>query len=160
MALSQRIHRLLDDLAIPYELVEHPYRPSTLESSREMELPERLCAKAILLRDQDQGLLLAVLPCSEQIDLERLNHRLGLRLTLASEHEVGECFPDCAPGAVSPLGMANALPVYWDESLALSTDVYLEAGDHRQWLHLSQRALLRLIEQQPSATITPIPARN
>ncbi len=160
MPIAHRIHRLLDQLAIPYELVEHPYGVSALEASQAMELPAELFAKAILLRDHEEALLLAVLPCFEQIDLERLNQRLGRQLSLANEHELGECFPDCAPGAVPPLGMAYGIPIYWDEQLALSSDIYLEAGDHRQWVHLSQRALLQLIEQQPSTTIAKVPAQE
>lgn len=158
MPIAKRIHRLLDQLAIPYELVEHPYSPSTLESSQQMELPAELFAKAILLRDHHDRHLLAVLPCSDQIDIEHLNLRLARQLSLAHEHELGECFPDCAPGAVPPLGMAYDIPIYWDERLALQGDIFLEAGDHRQWIHLSQRALLELIEQQPWATIGTMPA--
>lgn len=160
MPIAHRIHQLLDHLAIPYEVVEHPYSATALESCRDMELPAELFAKAILLRDKQQRHLLAVLPCIGQIDLEQLNQRLGRQLTLAHEHELAECFPDCAPGAVPPLGMAYGIPIYWDEALALCSDIYLEAGDHRQWLHLSQRSLLQLIKQQPDTTIGWVPARN
>lgn len=160
MPIARRIHQLLDQLAIPYEIVEHPYCEHTLESSQEMQLPTELFAKAILLRDQHQRHLLAVLPCAKQIDLERLNHRLERTLCLANEHELGECFPDCAPGAVPPLGMAYDIPIFWDERLALQSDIFLEAGDHRQWLHLSQRSLLQLIDQQPWTTIGRVPAQK
>jgi len=58
-------------------------------------------------------------------------------LHLATEDEIAELFDDCQLGAVPPLGPAYGIETLLDESLTSLADVYFEAGDHVQLVHLS-----------------------
>ena len=80
---------------------------------------------------------MAVVPASHHVDLDAVERLCGRPLSLADEEEIGRLFPDCEFGAVPPIGAAYGLAVIVDDVLAGQPDVYLEAGDHLNLLHLS-----------------------
>ena len=57
---------------------------------------------------------------------------------MATEAELGQCFPDCEVGAVPPIGPAYNLKTLWDpdSSLGKQDKIYFEAGDHNELIHL------------------------
>ena len=61
----------------------------------------------------------------------------GRPVSLADEDETGCPLPDREFGAVPPVGAAYGLPVMVDGALAAQPEVYLEAGDHLNLLHVS-----------------------
>src|SRR3954463_16044016 len=87
---------------------------------------------------------LAVLPASHHVSLPDLRAQLGEDTTLASEHEIGQVFRDCASGAVPALGTCYGLKTIIDDKLAEQPEVYLEAGDHATLIHMSQADFARL----------------
>ena len=64
---------------------------------------------------------------------------------MAKESEIDPLFPDCAHGAVPPLGHCYALPLIVDDSIEAQPDIYMESGDHETLLHLSQAQFTRLM---------------
>ena len=85
-------------------------------------------AKAVALKDL-LGQLLAVMPASHDLDLDRLRellHRPGLELM--SEEELVDVFFDCEPGAVPPLGPDYRVPTVVDRALMQRDEVYFEAA--------------------------------
>jgi Ala-tRNA(Pro) deacylase len=101
-------------------------------------------AKSVLLEDE-RGYLVAVLPASHRIRIRELTEQLERSLELASEPELGELFQDCEPGAVPPVGAAYGLPTVVDDSLLNAPEVYFEAGDHEDLVHLSGVEFLSLL---------------
>src|SRR5258708_34119764 len=91
-----------------------PHAP-TMSSARTAEAcrisGDRL-AKAIVLR-RNAGYMLAVLPASHHLRLSDLRDQLGDNVEMAKESELDLLFPDCAHGAVPPLGHCSALPLTW-----------------------------------------------
>ncbi len=58
-----------------------------------------------------------------------MRDQLGDNVELAKESEIDPLFPDCAHGAVPPLGRCYALPLIVDDSI--EAQIYMEAGDLR-----------------------------
>ena len=56
--------------------------------------------------------LLAVLPASHHINLERLGAVVDGKVHMLDERKCAELFPDCEARAVPPFGELYGLPVY------------------------------------------------
>jgi Ala-tRNA(Pro) deacylase len=153
MGMATRLKSYLDTSGVCYELVHHPRASSSLGSARAARVPGGRVAKGIVLED-GQGYLLALLPASCRLDLKEVRRRLRRPLQLASEAQLGLLFGDCEVGAVPAMARAYGLPALVDDSLLRMPDLYFEAGDHRDLVHLSGvafRALLRDCEHAPIA---------
>ena len=136
MTIAASVLNLLTELHTEYEVVAHPKTFSSMETATAAHVPDDHIAKAVLLRNTE-GYLLAVIPASQWVDLQRLKKELGRDLHLASEGEIERLFTDCDPGAVPPLGDAYGVETVLDESLTSLAQVYFEAGDHERLIKLS-----------------------
>jgi Ala-tRNA(Pro) deacylase len=101
-------------------------------------------AKAIVLR-RSAGYMLAVLPASRHVRLSDLRDQLGDDVEMAEEAEIDPLFPDCAHGAIPPIGQCYALPLIVDDSIEAQSEIYMEAGDHETLLHMSHAQFIRLM---------------
>ena len=66
-------------------------------------------------------------------------------LGLAVEQDVAELFRDCDPGAIPPLGAAYGVKTLVDDSLVNQPDVYFEAGDHEDLIHVDHAQFSELM---------------
>ena len=80
------------------------------------------------------------------------------RLGLATDEDVMEVFRDCDFGAVPACGAAYGMKVIIDSELDDASDLYFEAGDHENLVHLSHREFCRMMPDMPHAQISA-PAR-
>jgi Ala-tRNA(Pro) deacylase len=144
MAIAARLKWFLDSRGAHYDLVPHPPTSTSLGAAEAAHVPGDRVAKSVLLEDE-RGYLVAVLPASHRIRIRELTEQLERSLELASEPELGELFRDCEPGAVPPVGAAYGLPTVVDDSLLNAPEVYFEAGDHEDLVHLSGVEFLSLL---------------
>lgn len=133
MAVTQE--RYLANRKIDYELLAHARTGSSHESAEAARIPEDHVAKAVVLKDE-KGYLMVVVPASNWLKMEALRNELNRDLHLATEDEVAALFADCDTGAVPPLGPAYGIETLLDATLTSLADVYFEAGDHTQLVHL------------------------
>jgi Ala-tRNA(Pro) deacylase len=145
MAIAPRLKWYLDARGVEYEVIPHPHTGSSLETARQSHVPPERLAKSVLLEDE-RGYVMAIVPASHRVDLRSLGDQLHRDLELASESELPSLFRDCEPGAVPPVGSAYQIPTVYDEALAELTEVWFEAGDHEDLVHVSGGAFLRLLE--------------
>ena len=88
---------------------------------------------------------MVVVPADHWVEVEHLRKELNRDLHLATEEDFASLFSDCEAGAVPPLGPAYGIETFLDEALSSLANVYFEAGDHEQLVHISGeefRALL------------------
>jgi Ala-tRNA(Pro) deacylase len=145
MAIARRLQWYLDAKGVSYDVLPHPHSSSSLETARQAHVPAENVAKAVLLEDE-RGYVMAVVPASHRIDLARLNQQLNRELELAREREIAELFHDCERGALPPLGSPYRVPTVYDDALTAAPEVYFEAGDHEDVVHLQCGDFLRLLE--------------
>src|SRR5438309_7736409 len=87
---------------VPFETLLHEPAPSATRLARSVHVPGRHVAKAVLVKTVEE-FVLAVLPSTHRIELERLASVLGTSaLRLATEDEVEGVFNDCERGALPP----------------------------------------------------------
>ena len=70
---------------------------------------------------------------------------VDFHLEPATEEEIATLFKDCEPGAVPPLGPAYGVETLLDEALASLDEVYFEAGDHEQLVHVNGEGFRNLL---------------
>ena len=145
MPIARRLQWYLDASGIHYEVLPHPHSRSSRETAREAHVPAARLAKPVLLEDE-RGYVMAIVPASHRVDLARLNQQLHRELELAKDREIAELFHDCERGAMPPVGGPYRVPTVYDDALEASAEIYFEAGDHEDVVHLLGRDFLRLLD--------------
>ena len=144
MTIAATQQRYLVQRNAAYDLMLHPHTGSSHETARAAHVSEDRIAKAVVVKD-DSGYVIVVIPANNMLRLNHLRHDLHRDFRLVPERELAELFDDCEPGAVPPLGPAYGIETLLDEALASLYDVYFEAGDHEQLVHLSGEDFLSLL---------------
>ncbi len=145
MAIAITLHEYLDNRCIGYDVIEHPYTKASMETAQVAHIPGRLLAKSVLLED-DQGLLMAVIPSTSHVDLGLIHRHFNRHLGLSTEDNVSRVFPDCELGAIPPIGEAYGIDVIVDDALDHCPDVYFEAGDHTHLIHVNGKDFMQVVE--------------
>ena len=92
---------------------------------------------------------MAVIPATHELELEALNKQLDRELQFATEDEIADLYEDCDRGAVPPLPEAFGYEAVVDDCLTDYDDIYLEAGDHNELVHISGEAFQNLTAKAP-----------
>ncbi len=69
----------------------------------------------------------------------------GRPFELDEESDLAALFPDCAPGAVPPLGQAYEMETYLDDALGSLSSVYFESGDHAHLVRVNAETFADLM---------------
>ena len=144
MTIAARVEDYLNQNAVKFDLLAHKTTGSTHESADAAHVPDDHIAKGVMVRD-GQGQALVVLPGDVWLVLDMLNKASGRAFRLDEESELTDLFPDCAPGAVPPLGHAYGFETYMDERLTTLANVFFEAGDHQNLVRVDGADFVRLM---------------
>lgn len=153
MSMSVTLQECLRQKASRYEVIHHPYSHSNMEAAAAAHVPGDRLAKTVLLEDA-QGYVAAVLPTTHAVRLSELWAKTGRHLVLAKEVELRELFKDCDVGALPPVCMAYGMQTFLDDSLARQPDVYFEAGDHEELVHMDRDEFLALMDKAERASFS------
>jgi Cys-tRNA(Pro)/Cys-tRNA(Cys) deacylase len=138
--------RLLDALAIPYELREYAVDPGDLAAesvARKIGLPAEQVFKTLVVRGDRTGVLLAVVPGDEELDLKALARLSGDRKAeVVSLREV-QPLTGYVRGGVTALAGKKDYPVFADETIELHDVVSVSAGARGTQIVLAPDGYLR-----------------
>lgn len=152
MSLAQTLETYLSERGARYTVEHHSASTTSLGTARSARIDEESLAKSVVLED-DRGFVLAVLPASRKLEIDRVRDKLGRPLHLSREHEMIRLFPDCAIGAVPPLGAAYGLPTVIDVNFENSEEVFFEGGDHETLVRMDGGEFLGLLATASVAEI-------
>jgi len=144
MAIAITLKDYLDSSGTHYDVVPHTYTTSSMEIAQAAHIPGDKLVKSVLLEDAN-GYVLAVIPATHHLDVRKISQSLDRPLDLATEDKLGNIFTDCDLGAIPPVGDAYGLQVVMDESVKGCNEVYFEAGDHIELIHMDNNAFMRLM---------------
>lgn len=144
MAVADTVHGFLGQHSLEYDLVPHPHTGSSHETAQAAHISEDHIAKAVLVKDA-AGYAMVVVPAANWVEMKHLRRELNRDLHLAEEQEIASLFSDCEAGAVPPLGPAYGIDTFLDETLVSLANVYFEAGDHEQLIHMSGKDFQSLL---------------
>ena len=152
MAISPTLQKFLTKNAIPYEVVSHAHTSTSLNSASAAHIPGNKLAKSVILEDED-GYLMAVIPATQHIKIRELNVSLNRNMGLATEMELRTLFSDCDIGAIPPIGQAYGMVTVIDDSLLQCNDIYFEAGDHEELIHVKGSSFRKLMQDSQHASL-------
>ena len=154
MSLAKTVNYALALTRVDYDILRHHHSNTSMAAARSAHVEPSSLAKAVVLKDQI-GPLLAVIPASEQLDLERLRQLLRRpTLDFIPEDQLDQLFYDCDKGAIPPLGPDYRVPTVVDMRLRDLSDVYFEAGDHEDLVHVDQTSFRTLMRGAEYLNIT------
>ena len=145
MAMSSVLENCLRSKGSTYDLLRHSHSFNSMSTAEAAHIPGACLAKTVVLQD-GPSYAAAVLPSTHHLRLSDLREATGRQFVLANEDDVREIFKDCELGALPPVGMAYGMKTYLDESLAQEPEVYFEAGDHEELVHMQTEQFLDLME--------------
>lgn len=138
MTMSVSLSSYLANQQIHYDILEHVHTDNSLATAEAAHVAPQQVAKAVVVKHNNHYTM-CVLPASHQLILEWLEYEQQLAYELADEQELRRLFPDCELGAIPCIGQAFDMDVIVDTALMENKDVYIEGGDHRQLVHVSNR---------------------
>jgi len=135
--ISQKLKDYLDGAGAAYS--GHPHRVAftSQEVAQSAHVPGREMVKSVILKTDDQQLIMAVLSAKDAANLDILRDEIGCRaLRLASESEFNESFPTCTTGAMPPFGNIFNVPTYCDTNLTENDEIEFNGGGHDQTIRM------------------------
>ena len=153
MSIANMLKEYLEQHEVRYELLDHDISMNSMEAASKARVPPEKIAKCVMLEDEG-GYVMAVCPASHRIKLGELYREINRRLVFASENELIKLLIDCQPGAIPPIGEAYNIDVVLDEELLDETDVYFEAGDHKELIHVAADAFDVLMRNADRASFS------
>lgn len=142
---AARLKRFLEEQGVPYVSIPHYTTYTAQETAASAHVRGRELAKTVMVKI-DGTLAMAVLPATRRLDLARLQEATAAReVTLATEREFKDLFPDCDVGAMPPFGNLYGVPVFVDCSLAEDEHIAFNAGTHDELVQIAYRDFERLV---------------
>ena len=132
------VKEFLSSQHVPYEVVEHPSTYGAQRLASVLHIPGKNVAKTVLLRaNHNYRGVVAVLPASASVDLEKVSKALGgSAVELANEQEVAEHCPECELGVLPPFGSLYEMITMVDESLSHDDEITFEGNSHSEAIRM------------------------
>lgn len=139
------VKQYLDEQNVKYVIMQHSEAYTAQEVAEAVHVPGRHFAKCVMVKI-DGRLAMAVLPATDQVDLDRLGKSTGAReVVLAEEADFQDRFPDCEVGAMPPFGNLFDLEVFVAPHLTQADLIAFNAGSHTEVMQLAYTAFERLV---------------
>lgn len=154
MAMATRVGQFLNSHNIDFSLTRHRHTDTSFSSAISAHVPTAQVAKAVMLKDQNGDLLMAVVPSNRRVMIDKINRMMGRQFFLIGEHELSKLFQDCEPGAVPSIGQAYGVNMLVDDMLLDQNELYIESGDHENLIHLDKKQFGKIMHDIPHQNIS------
>jgi Cys-tRNA(Pro)/Cys-tRNA(Cys) deacylase len=132
--------RLLEQLGISYELREYEVDPDDLAAelvAAKIGLPPEQVFKTLVARGERNGVVMAVIPGDQELNLKALAESAGERkIQLVAVKEL-QSVTGYIRGGVTALAAKRDFPVYADETIELFDVISISAGIRGQQILLA-----------------------
>ena len=158
MSAKTNAVRLLDQLAIPYELREYQVDPDDLAAetvASKINLPAEQVFKTLVAHGDRRGISMAVIPGNTELDLKALAAATGDRkIQLVPVKEL-QALTGYIRGGVTALAAKKDYPVYVDETIELFDVISISAGTRGLQILLTPADYLRATKEMLAALSHP-----
>jgi Ala-tRNA(Pro) deacylase len=145
---TQKLQDYLDQHEIQYVTISHSPAYTAQRIAELTRIPGKELAKTVIVKIDDK-FAMAVLPASRRVNLWHLQEAVGAdEVTLSSETEFKELFPDCEVGAMPPFGNLYNMGVYVAEQLTEDEEIAFNAGSHSELVKMSYSDFAKLVTPQ------------
>lgn len=144
----RKLREFLDSHGVKYVTISHSKAYTAQEIAASAHIPGKELAKTVMIK-VDGGMAMAVLPASLKVQLDLLREVTGAKdVTIASETEFQDRFPDCELGAMPPFGNLYDLEVFVASTLSEDDEIAFNAGSHTELIRLAYKDFERLVQPE------------
>ena len=138
MPIPEHISKFLASQHVNYQSHTHSRAYTAQGTAQAEHLSGKKLAKVVIVVVDNREKIMAVVPASCRVDLEKLGKLLDSNwIRLATEEEFKDTFPECELGAMPPLGNIYHLEVWVDEALKSCPTITFNAGTHAEIIQMS-----------------------
>lgn len=142
---TTRLKEFLDANGVAHSVIPHPIAFTATSVAGAAHISGKEMAKTVVV-NLDGRPVLAVVPATQKVDLERLRLATGARTAeLADEREFAADFPECEPGAMPPFGNLYGMRVFVEPHLAADPQIAFNAGTHTELISMAYKDFERLV---------------
>jgi len=135
--ISTKLKEYLDNAGVAYTVHPHRTAYTSQEIAQSVHIPGREMVKSVILKADEEKLIMAVLSANDGANLDILRQEIGCgELRLASETEFRDAFPTCSQGAMPPFGNIFDLPTYCEINLSRNREIEFNAGSHDETIRM------------------------
>ncbi len=143
---SRKLKEFLDANKIKYVSIQHSPAYTAQEIAASAHIHGKELAKTVIIK-KDGQLAMAVLPANYHVDVEALKKVTGANsLTVATEQEFKDAFPECEIGAMPPFGNIYGMETYVEDALTENKEIVFNAGTHTELIKISYQDFLKLVK--------------
>jgi Ala-tRNA(Pro) deacylase len=141
-----KLRELLDREGVKYLTVSHSPAFTAQEIAASAHIPGKEIAKTVMVK-LDGRMVMAVLPATARVDMDRLREVAGVReVELATEEEFKRLFLECETGAMPPFGNLYGFDVWADRELTEDEEIAFNAGSHAELIRMAYGDFERLVQ--------------
>jgi Cys-tRNA(Pro)/Cys-tRNA(Cys) deacylase len=141
--------RVLDRLGIKYELREYDVDPDDLSAgtvAAKIGLPPERLFKTLAVQGDRNGIYLAVIPATEELDFKALAHQTGDRKVDMVPLKEVQAATGYIRGGVTALACKKDYPVYIDELAEICDVISVSAGMRGLQILLAPEDYIRAVK--------------
>ena len=151
---ARKLKEFLDKQGVKYVSITHSPAYTAQEVAASAHIPGKEMAKTVMVKINGK-LAMAVLPANCKVVVQDLRDITGDdAVTLASEAEFQNAFPDCEPGAMPPFGNLYGIDVYVAPSLGEHDEIAFNAGTHTEIIRMAYADFERLVQPRVASFST------
>jgi Ala-tRNA(Pro) deacylase len=148
LPVAEALVTVLRDAGVAFELLRHRRTTSAANEAVALGVMPQAVAKTLVLRDESDRFVRAVLPATSRLDVGKLTGTLGAEATLVGEADLVDAYPEFELGAVPPFGGPAGDRVVVDRRIAEVEHVVLEAGVHDTSVRIRTEDLLTVADAE------------
>ena len=135
--------------AAKVQFTEHPFKyvdkGGTATFAKQFGVDEHIVIKTLVMEDEQKGPLVVLMHGDFEVSTKELSRMLGVK-------KVQPCTPDNAQkhsgymvGGTSPFGMRKTMPVYMEETILDSPNVYINGGKRGFLIGIDPKEIKRVL---------------
>ena len=129
-----------------YEYVEHG---GTVESSRQLGVPEAEVIKTLVMQDERNQPLIVLMHGDKQVSTKNLARQIGAKSVEPCQPEVAQRHSGYQVGGTSPFGLRKPMPVYVEETALALPRICINGGRRGYLVGIAPAVLTRLLGAKP-----------
>ena len=155
----KKLKEYLDNLKVKYTIINHLLAYTSQQVASVTHIKGKELAKTVMVK-LDGKVAMVVIPASYKVDLELVKKAAGASaISLSSEAEFQNLFPETDAGAMPPFGNLYGMEVYSEEKLAEDEEIAFNAGSHLELIKLAYKDFERLVKPRIGKyTTSTVPA--
>ncbi len=140
----------LDSAGVEYTLCPYDHDPAAdsygLEAAELLGVEPDLVFKTLMAHVADLGLVVAIVPVSEMLDLKALASAFGYKRAAMAEVRAAERSSGYVAGGISPFGQRTVRPTAIDESATICESIFVSGGRRGLDLEVRPNDLIALLD--------------